>query len=107
MVYVTQSQIWCRKLTTFDSFFHIREEGSTFAIIKCATVHNFCVLFLGVSAVSNNGMSAASVFFTHFASVQFHFVFKAFHLCDQIHQSHCSVPSWGCILNSYYLHHYV
>lgn len=62
MVYVTQSQIWCRKLTTFGFFFHIREEESTFAITKCASVHNFCVLFLGISAVSNNGMSAASVF---------------------------------------------
>lgn len=104
MVYVAQSQTWCRKLITFDFFFHVREEESSFAITKCASVHNFVyffLVFLLLAIMVCQLHQSFTVLLPHFASVQFHFIFKAFHLCVQIHQSHCSVPSWGCILSSY------
>lgn len=63
-------------------------------------VYSFLV-FLRLAIMVCQLLQSFTVLLPHFASVQFHFVFKAFHLCVQIHQSHCSVPSWGCILSSY------
>ncbi|NWZ71296.1 FMR1 regulator, partial [Acrocephalus arundinaceus] len=71
------------------------KEESTFAIIKCASVHRqffvySSLVFLLLAIVMSQLLQSLTVLLPHFVSVQFHFVFKAFHLCVQIDQSHCS-----------------
>lgn len=66
------------------------------------------LIFLLLAIVVSPLLQSFNVLLPHFASIQLHFVFKTFHLCVQIHQSHCSVPSWGGVhFKLIYLHLYV